>query len=420
MIVTRFAPSPTGNFHIGSLRTAIYNYLFAKKNEGKFILRIEDTDKERSKKEYESEIIKVFELFNLDYDDLKYQSKNIDEHSKYLEELIKMNKVYKSDEGPYKFKVKRDVDHFEYNDEILGNIKIPNKNIEDFSVARSDKSPTFILSNVIDDHMENITHVIRGNDHSINTIKQMMISEAISLKPINYAHIPLIHDMSGKKLSKRDNITNVLNYLEMGYQKDALFNFIIKLGNSFNEIEYLNKNESIENFEIKKTVLSPAKFNIDKLNFYNNYYLQKITYDNFLNYIDKNLKDQVIIFNLNEIYKDILKRSNNKEEINKELENLIRHNNENNSYEISKNEMVILKEIQKYYDTDLSFDSFIKKLEDNDLSLKKTGKIFRKILVNFHSKLPIDSIIKYFGIQKVNDMILPIINNDKKKIYINR
>ncbi len=175
--------------------------------------------------------------------------------------------------------------------------------------------------------MENITHVIRGNDHSINTIKQMMISEAISMKPINYAHIPLIHDMSGKKLSKRDNITNVLNYLEMGYQKDALFNFIIKLGNSFNEIEYLNKDESIENFDIKKTVLSPAKFNIDKLNFYNNYYLQKITYDNFLNYIDKNLKDQVIIFNLNEIYKDILKRSNNKEEINKELENLIRHNN---------------------------------------------------------------------------------------------
>ena len=412
MIITRFAPSPTGNFHIGSLRTAIYNYLFAKKNYGKFILRIEDTDKERSKKEYENEIIKVFELFNLEYDDLKYQSKNIDEHSKYLEELIKINKVYKSDEGPYKFKVKRDVDHFEYHDEILGNIKIPNKNIEDFSVARSDKSPTFILSNVIDDHMENITHVIRGNDHSINTIKQMMISEAISLEPINYAHIPLIHDMSGKKLSKRDNITNVLNYLEMGYQRDALFNFIIKLGNSFNEIEYLNKDESIENFEIKKTVLSPAKFNIDKLNFYNNYYLQKITYDNFLNYIDRDLKDQVIIFNLNKIYKDILKRSNNKEEINKELENLIRHNNENNSYEISENEMITLKEIQKYYDTNISFDNFIKKLEENDLSLKKTGKIFRKVLVNFHSKLPIDSIIKYFGIQKVNDMILPIINNE--------
>ncbi len=412
MIVTRFAPSPTGNFHIGSLRTAIYNYLIAKKNNGKFILRIEDTDKQRSKKEFEDEIIKVFKLFNLEYDDLKYQSKNINQHSKYLEELIKINKVFKSEEGPYKFKVKRDVDHFEYNDEILGNIKIPNKNIEDFSVARSDKSPTFILSNIIDDHMENITHIIRGNDHSINTIKQKMISEALSLKSINYAHIPLIHDMSGKKLSKRDNITNVLNYLDMGYQRDAVFNFIIKLGNSFNEIEYLNKNESIENFEIKKTVLSPAKFNIDKLNFYNNFYLQKISYNNFLNFINENLIDQVTVFNLKEIYKDILKRSNNKFDVNQELENLIKNNYENKIYELLENEKAILKRIHIYCDASLSFEKFVTNLEENDLSLKKTGKIFRKILVNFHSKLPIDSIIKFFGIQKVNDMIVPLINNE--------
>ena len=107
MIITRFAPSPTGNFHIGSLRTAIYNYLFAKKNLGKFILRIEDTDKDRSKKEYEEEIIKVFELFELQYDDLQYQSENKDEHIKYLERLIAMGLVYKSDEGPYTFQVKK-------------------------------------------------------------------------------------------------------------------------------------------------------------------------------------------------------------------------------------------------------------------------------------------------------------------------
>ncbi|MDC1316106.1 glutamate--tRNA ligase family protein, partial [Alphaproteobacteria bacterium] len=180
MIITRFAPSPTGNFHIGSLRTAIYNYLFAKKNHGKFILRIEDTDKERSKKKYVSEIIKVFELFALEYDDLKYQSLNLVEHKKYLEILIKMDFVYKSDEGPYKFRVKRDVEYFEYSDAILGNIKIPNKNIENFSVARSDMTPTFILSNIVDDNLENITNVIRGNDHSINTIKQIMLSQALS------------------------------------------------------------------------------------------------------------------------------------------------------------------------------------------------------------------------------------------------
>ncbi|MDG2006913.1 MAG: glutamate--tRNA ligase family protein [Alphaproteobacteria bacterium] len=411
MIITRFAPSPTGNFHIGSLRTAIYNYLYAKKKHGKFILRIEDTDKERSKKEYEDEIIKVFNLFGLQYDDLNYQSANKDEHIRYLERLITMGLVYKSDEGPYKFLVKRELDHFEYSDVILGNIKIPNENIENFSVARSDKTPTFILSNIIDDHTQNITNVIRGNDHSINTIKQIMLSQALSFKPITYAHIPLIHDISGKKLSKRDNITNVLTYLEKGYQKEALFNFIIKLGNSFNEIEYLNNSESINNFEIEKTVLSPAKFNLDKLKFYNNYYLQKISYDSFINCINEKIKKKLEPFNLKEIYADILKRSNNYEDINLEIENLIKNYHDNNTT-LNENELMILKNIYECVKGVLTFDEFIKSLEEKELSFKKTGKIFRNIIVNFHSKLPIDSIIKFFGIQKVIDMISHTINNE--------
>ena len=411
MIITRFAPSPTGNFHIGSLRTAIYNYLYAKKKHGKFILRIEDTDKERSKKEYEDEIIKVFNLFGLQYDDLNYQSANKDEHIRYLERLITMGLVYKSDEGPYKFLVKRELDHFEYSDVILGNIKIPNENIENFSVARSDKTPTFILSNIIDDHTQNITNVIRGNDHSINTIKQIMLSQALSFKPITYAHIPLIHDISGKKLSKRDNITNVLTYLEKGYQKEALFNFIIKLGNSFNEIEYLNNSESINNFEIEKTVLSPAKFNLDKLKFYNNYYLQKISYDSFINCINEKIKKKLEPFNLKEIYADILKRSNNYEDINLEIENLIKNYHDNNTT-LNENELMILKNIYECVKGVLTFDEFIKSLEEKELSFKKTGKIFRNIIVNLHSKLPIDSIIKFFGIQKVIDMISHTINNE--------
>ena len=411
MIITRFAPSPTGNFHIGSLRTAIYNYLYAKKKHGKFILRIEDTDKERSKKEYENEIIKVFNLFGLQYDDLNYQSANKDEHIRYLERLITMGLVYKSDEGPYKFLVKRDLDHFEYSDVILGNIKIPNENIENFSVARSDMTPTFILSNILDDHKQNITNVIRGNDHSINTIKQIMLSQALSFKPITYAHIPLIHDMSGKKLSKRDNITNVLTYLEKGYQKEALFNFIIKLGNSFNEIEYLNNSESINNFEIEKTVLSPAKFNLDKLNFYNNYYLQKISYDSFINCIDEKLRKKIEPFNLKEIYADILKRSNNYEDINLEIENLVKNYHDKNTT-LNESELMILKNIYECVKDVLTFDEFIKSLEEKELSFKKTGKIFRNIIVNFHSKLPIDSIIKFFGIQKVIDMISHSISNE--------
>ena len=411
MIITRFAPSPTGKFHIGSLRTAIYNYLFAKKNLGKFILRIEDTDKDRSKKEYEEEIIKVFELFELQYDDLQYQSANKDEHIRYLERLIAMGLVYKSDEGPYKFQVKRDVNHFEYKDVILGNIKIPNENIENFSVARSDMTPTFILSNVIDDHTQNITNVIRGNDHSINTIKQIMVSQALSLKPITYAHIPLIHDISGKKLSKRDNITNVLTYLDNGYQKEALFNFIIKLGNSFNEIEYLNISESVNNFEIEKTVLSPSKFNLDKLNFYNNYYLQKMSYDNFISCIEIKIKKKVEPFNLKEVYLDILRRSNNYEDINLEIENLVKNYDDKNT-SLNENELKILKNIYACVKDVLTFDEFIKSLEEKELSFKKTGKIFRNIIVNFHSKLPIESIIKFFGTQKVINMISQSINNE--------
>ena len=255
MIVTRFAPSPTGNFHMGSLRTAIYNFLFAKKNKGNFLLRIEDTDKERSKKIYEDEILKIFDIFKLKYDNLSYQSKNLNIHQDYLERLISNKMAYHSKDGPYKFRVNRDNDFFEYDDLILGKIKIPSNNIEDFSIARSDKNPTFILSNLIDDNLESVTNVIRGNDHTINTIKQIMLSKALNLNDIKYAHIPLIHDIDGKKLSKRNNITNVNDYLNEGYLSDSIFNFIIKLGNNFNDIEYLNIEEAIENFNLSKTCL---------------------------------------------------------------------------------------------------------------------------------------------------------------------
>ena len=172
MIKTRFAPSPTGNFHMGGLRTAIYNYLYAKKNRGKFVLRIEDTDLERSKKIFEDEILKVFKIFDLKYDEINYQSRNIQKHQEFVEILLDKNLAFKEKDGPYRFKVNRKKEHFEYEDLILGSIKIPSENIEDFSIARSNKSPTFILSNLVDDHLDQISHVIRGNDHSINTIKQ--------------------------------------------------------------------------------------------------------------------------------------------------------------------------------------------------------------------------------------------------------
>ena len=406
MITTRFAPSPTGKFHMGSLRTAIYNYLFSKKYKGRFILRIEDTDKERSKKEYEDEILKIFNVFKLDFDELNRQSSNNENHKRYLEDLLVKGFAYKEENGPYRFKVNRDKDHFEYDDVILGKVKIPSKNIEDFSIARSDKNPTFILSNLVDDIEDNVTHVIRGNDHSINTIKQILILNSLGLNIIKYAHIPLIHDIDGKKLSKRNNITNVEDYLEEGYLPESIFNFIIKLGNNFNDKEYLGLNEALENFELSKTVLSPAKFDLEKLNFINQYYLKEISFTSFQENINKNNKILLEKFNIKLIYKDILDRCIKLTDINLELEKLMKFYNSKIKLEVNEEEESLIKNIYQVIQNLHENDDIIKELEKNDLFLKKIGKIIRKIMVNFESKLPIEKIILFYGIGNFKERLL--------------
>ena len=406
MITTRFAPSPTGKFHMGSLRTAIYNYLFSKKYKGRFILRIEDTDKERSKKEYEDEILKIFNVFELNYDELNRQSSNKINHKRYLEDLLVKGFAYKEENGPYRFKVNRDKDHFEYDDVILGKVKIPSKNIEDFSIARSDKNPTFILSNLVDDIEDNVTHVIRGNDHSINTIKQILILNSLGLNIIKYAHIPLIHDIDGKKLSKRNNITNVEDYLEEGYLPESIFNFIIKLGNNFNDKEYLGLNEALENFELSKTVLSPAKFDLEKLNFINQYYLKEIGFTSFQENINKGNKILLEKFNIKLIYKDILDRCIKLTDINLELEKLMKFYNSKIKLEVNEEEESLIKNIYQVIQNLHENDDIIKELEKNDLFLKKIGKIIRKIMVNFESKLPIEKIILFYGIGNFKERLL--------------
>ena len=406
MITTRFAPSPTGKFHMGSLRTAIYNYLFSKKYKGRFILRIEDTDKERSKKEYEDEILKIFNVFKLDFDELNRQSSNNENHKRYLEDLLVKGFAYKEENGPYRFKVNRDKDYFEYDDVILGKVKIPSKNIEDFSIARSDKNPTFILSNLVDDIEDNVTHIIRGNDHSINTIKQILILNSLGLNIIKYAHIPLIHDIDGKKLSKRNNITNVEDYLEEGYLPESIFNFIIKLGNNFNDKEYLGLNEALENFELSKTVLSPAKFDLEKLNFINQYYLKEIGFTSFQENINKSNKILLEKFNIKLIYKDILDRCIKLTDINLELEKLMKFYNSKIKIEVNEEEESLIKNIYQVIQNLHENDDVIKELEKNDLFLKKIGKMIRKIMVNFESKLPIEKIILFYGIGNFKERLL--------------
>jgi len=415
MVVTRFAPSPTGKFHMGSLRTAIFNFLYSKKHNGKFILRIEDTDQERSEKKFEDEILKIFELFKLDYDELNHQSINNKNHQKYLEYLLDKDFAYKEKDGPYKFRINRDIETFEYDDLILGKIKIPSSNLDDFSIARSDKNPTFLLSNLVDDFDQRITHVIRGNDHSINTIKQNLLASELGFNKINYAHIPLIHDLNGKKLSKRDNITNVDDYIKDGYLVESIFNFIIKLGNNFNDIEYLDVKEAIKNFELKKTVHSPAKFDPKKLNFINQNYLKRLSFEKFQENINKKNKMILNDFNLNYVFQDILDRCIKLTDINLELEKLLNFYLTGNIIEVSKEEVILINKIYEAIQKLQDKDNVIDELEKNDLFLKKISKIIRKIMVNFESKLPIEKIIMFYGIGNFKERLLLYLKWLKKK-----
>ena len=250
----RFAPSPTGPLHIGGVRTALFNWLLAKKNKGKYFLRIEDTDRERSKDEFKNQIISSLAWLGIKHDGAEYiQSKNIGKHVAIAEELIKKGFAYpcycseeeineqktkcKKQGMPYVYNRKwRDAKDLEipkdikpvirFKSKISGNTiikdlvqgerNISNSTIEDFVILRKDKSPTYQLSATVDDHEMKITHVIRGDDHMINSFKQKQIYDAMGWKVPDFAHIPLIHSEQGKKLSKRDNASTLEDYVKIG------------------------------------------------------------------------------------------------------------------------------------------------------------------------------------------------------------
>jgi glutamyl-tRNA synthetase len=272
MVITRFAPSPTGELHIGGARTALFNYLYSKNQNGKFLLRIEDTDKERSKKIYEDQIINSLNWLGINFDDKPfYQSKNIQKHIDIAEKLYENNFAYKcyctQDELDKKreaaknnsinfiyegtcreLKENRDLPYVirlkvEKNkkitlyDGVQGNIDIDTNTIEDFILLRSDNTPTYNLSAAVDDNLMNITHVIRGDDHKINALKQILIFQYMKWKIPKYFHVPLIHSENGKKLSKRDNASTTEDYKKIGILPVALRNYLLRLGWSYKDKE---------------------------------------------------------------------------------------------------------------------------------------------------------------------------------------
>ena len=345
-VATRFAPSPTGALHIGGVRTALFNWLYSKNHNGKFYLRVEDTDKERSKDEFRDQIIQSLKWIGINYDGEEYiQSKKVDDHIKVANELLKNGNAYKcycsSEEIeeqkkrarqkkiPYiydrKWRDKKESDapkdikpviRFKskidgtsiLKDLVQGDVEIDNNTIEDFIILRNDGTPTYNLSASVDDHQMNMTHIIRGDDHKINTFKQIQIYQAMKWELPSFAHIPLIHTIEGKKLSKRDQASTLDDYSKIGIMPDALRNYLLRLGWSYKDKEIFTLEESIKFFNLEGIGKSPSKLDMSRILSMNEHYIKNINENDLFNQLTEYCK----------LYKNEIK-SDKKDKIKKSL-----------------------------------------------------------------------------------------------------
>jgi len=337
MVVTRFPPSPTGHLHLGGARTALFNWLFARHNKGKFILRFEDTDKERSKPEYVDSIISALKWLGLEWDEGPYfQSERIEIYQSYAKKLFEEGKAYycecskevlekKKEEmlkrglkprydgtcrdknlGPGEGRALRikvpEIEEIIFEDLLRGKIVFPAEEIDDFIIMRSDGTPTYHFAVVIDDITMGITHVIRGDDHISNTPKQIIIYNALGVNPPEFAHIPMVLGSDGARLSKRHGAKSVLEYKEAGFLPKALINYLARLGWGYGDQEYFTVEELIEKFDLQSVNLSPARFDQDKLLAINAYWIKNS--DN--KYLLEHLKYFLKSYDLNKFSEEYL------------------------------------------------------------------------------------------------------------------
>ena len=312
-VITRFAPSPTGFLHIGSARTALFNYLFAKKNKGKFFLRIEDTDKERSTNQATLAILESMKWLGLDYDgEVVYQSEREARHQEVALSLVKNGRAYLCFSSQEEIALLREEalakkEHFIFNspwrdvdianhpkdikpvirlkapkegvtivkDLLQGNVVVQNSQLDDMILLRSNGSPTYMLAVVVDDHDMGITHIIRGDDHLSNAHRQQILYEALEYNIPAMVHIPLIHGPDGAKLSKRHGALGTESYKDMGYLPEALCNYLLRLGWAHGDDEIIPRDKAIEWFNIEGLGKSPARLDFNKMKFLNAQYLRQ-------------------------------------------------------------------------------------------------------------------------------------------------
>jgi glutamyl-tRNA synthetase len=274
----RFAPSPTGALHIGGARTALYNWLLARGSRGAFVLRIEDTDRERSTPENVEQILDALRWLELDWDDGPYsQSERADRHREEIARLVEDGHAYE-DEGAVRLRVP--AGETVVDDAILGEVRFDNSAIKDFVIARSDGSPLYNLAVAVDDRDMGVTHVVRGNDHLSNTPRQLMLMRALGAQPPVYAHIPLLHGPDGKKLSKRHGAASVQELREKGYLPEAVRNYLALLGWGYDEsTTFFTTEELIERFSLERVSRNPAVFDEQKLRWMNGRYLRELPLD---------------------------------------------------------------------------------------------------------------------------------------------
>jgi len=309
-IRTRFAPSPTGYLHVGGARTALFCWLYAKHHQGTFILRIEDTDRERSTEAAVQAILDGMTWLGLDYDEGPfYQTQRFDRYQEVIQQLLSEGKAYRcycskdrleklreaqqankekprydghcrdlnrqEEDAPFVIRFRNpETGEVSFDDQIRGPITVQNSELDDLIIARSNGTPTYNFTVVVDDWDMDITHVIRGADHINNTPRQINIFNALDADVPTYAHVPMIHGSDGKKLSKRHGAVSVLQYREDGYLPEALVNYLVRLGWSHGDQEIFSLEEMIAHFSLKNVSRSPAIFNTEKLDWLSQHYMK--------------------------------------------------------------------------------------------------------------------------------------------------
>jgi len=443
--ITRFAPSPTGHLHLGGARTALFSWLFAQKNKGKFLLRFEDTDKERSKKEYEESIISSLAWLGIEPDeDPVFQSRNIELHRRMALGLLESGNAYSCDCSPEQlnemrekqieqkmqprydgFNRDKNLPHKEGNvirfkmpiqgktsfeDKILGTISVNNKELDDFIILRGDGSPTYNFSAAIDDQEMKITTVIRGDDHITNTLKQINIFKSLEEPIPNYAHLPMVLSNTGKRLSKRDGAVDLLDYKKSGYLKEALINYLVKLGWTYSDQEIFSKEELLSLFTLEAVNSSPAKFSEELINFYNNHYINSIQIEDLYQLI---IKEYDVPYKLdsNIHYLEILNLIREGSKTLLDLINQMQFFYETPQYEEKQKDSIQANiEIISVFKENISTLDFsnLKMLENdikeflssNDLKFPQLGKPLRLILAGRENAPSISQLLFFIGYEE--------------------